>query len=127
MSSRYAPLFNVEAVAEERIQEAIRRGDFDNLPGAGRPLELDEDLLVPAEVRVAYRILKNAGCVPPEVTQRREIAELEASLPKLEPRERVRALQKLQLLRTRLGAQRSRSLSLNRYYERKIIEKLGGG
>jgi len=61
------------------------------------------------------------------VTQRREIAELEASLPKLEPRERVRALQKLQLLRTRLGAQRSRSLSLNRYYERKIIEKLGGG
>ena len=127
MSSRYAPLFNVEAVAEERIQEAIRRGDFDTLPGAGRPLELDEDLLVPAEVRVAYRILKNAGCVPPEVTQRREIAELEASLPKLEPRERVCALQKLQLLRTRLGAQRSRSLSLNRYYERKIIEKLGGG
>lgn len=127
MSSRYTPLFNADAVAEERIQEAIRRGDFDHLPGAGRPLALDDDLLVPAEVRIAYRILKNSGHVPPEILQRREITELEAALPRLENAERIRALQKLQLLRTRLGAQRSRTLHLNSYYERKIMEKLGGG
>lgn len=127
MSTRHTHLFNADAIAEERIQEAIRRGEFDHLPGAGKPLELDDDRLVPAEVRIAYRILKNSGYVPPEVLERREIAELEATLPKLENAERTRALQKLQLLRTRLGAQRSRTLHLNSYYERKIMEKLGGG
>lgn len=127
MSIRYTPLFNADAVAEERIQEALRRGDFDHLPGAGKPLELDDDRLVPAEVRIAFRILKNGGYVPPEVLQRREIAELEAKLPALKQEERSRALQKLQLLRTRLGAQRGRALHGNVYYERKLIEKLGGG
>lgn len=126
MSVRYTPMFNVDAVAEERIQEALRRGDFDHLPGSGKPLELDDDRLVPAEVRIAFRILKNAGYVPPEVLQRREIAELEAKLPTLKIADRSRALQKLQLLRTRLGAQRGRALRVDAYYERKIIEKLGG-
>ena len=127
MSTRFAPLFNADAVAEERIQEAMRKGAFDDLPGAGKPLELDDDRLVPAEVRVAYRILKNVGYVPPEVLQRREIADLEALLPSLGEEERTRALLKLQLLRTRLGAQRSRTLHANAYYERKIVEKLAGG
>lgn len=63
MASLFSGL-NLEAVAEERIQEAIRRGDFDNLPGTGKPLELDDDLLVPPELRVANRVLKNAGLVP---------------------------------------------------------------
>ena len=65
---------NFDSIAEERIAEAIRRGDFDNLPGAGKPLEFDDDLLVPIEIRVANRILKNAGFVPPEVTERTEIS-----------------------------------------------------
>jgi hypothetical protein len=75
---------------------------------------------------VAYRILKNSGYVPPEVLERREIAELEARLPALKATERSHALQKLQLLRTRLGAERGRALLANAYYERRIIEKLGG-
>ena len=126
MSVRYTPLFNVDAVAEERIQEALRRGDFDHLPGAGKPLELDDDRLVPAEIRVAYRILKNSGYVPPEVLERREIAELEARLPALKAPDHLHALQKLQLLRTRLGTQRGRALRVDAHYERRIIEKLGG-
>lgn len=126
MSVRYTPLFNADAVAEERIQEALRRGAFDHLPGSGKPLDLYDDRLVPAEVRIAFRILKNAGYVPPEVLERREIAELEAKLPGLKIADRSHALQKLQLLRTRLGAQRGRTLRLNAHYERKIIDKLGG-
>ena len=52
----------LEIIAERKIEEAIARGDFDNLPGAGRPLDLDdEDPLWPEEVRMAKRILKNAG------------------------------------------------------------------
>ena len=50
-------------LAERRIEEAVARGELDNLPGAGRPLDLDdEDPLWPEEVRMAKRILKNADC-----------------------------------------------------------------
>lgn len=58
---------------ERRIDEARRRGAFDDLPGEGRPLELDDDRLVPEELRVAFRILKNAGYVPPEVEALRDL------------------------------------------------------
>ena len=58
---------------ERRIDEARRAGAFDDLPGAGRPLELDDDRLVPEELRVAWRILKNAGFVPPEVEALRDL------------------------------------------------------
>lgn len=64
-------------LAEQKIAEAVSRGEFDDLPGAGRPLELDDDALVPEELRLAYRILKNAGFVPPEVAALNEIAALE--------------------------------------------------
>jgi Domain of unknown function (DUF1992) len=125
--SRCGPVFLPEALVEERIQEAIRRGDFDDLPGAGQPLALDDDRLVPPEARIGYRILKNAGFVPPEVLERREIAELQDRLAVLaDAAERARALTKLALLRTRLGAKRSRALSRNAYYERKIIDRLRG-
>lgn len=127
MSDHPAPLFDISAIAEERIQEAMRRGDFDHLPGTGQPLTLDDDRLVPVELRAAYRILKNAGYVPPEVLARREIADLEAALPTLDQRARVRALQKLQLLRTHLGAARSRALQTNSAYTYKILDKLGKG
>ncbi|MCL4185158.1 MAG: DUF1992 domain-containing protein, partial [Burkholderiaceae bacterium] len=58
---------------ERRIDEARRAGAFDDLPGAGRPLELDDDRLVPEELRVAWRILKNAGFLPPEVEALRDL------------------------------------------------------
>jgi Domain of unknown function (DUF1992) len=67
----------LEFIAERRIAEAVSRGDFDDLPGAGQPLDLTDDALVPEELRVAYRILKNAGFVPPEVEALNEIAALE--------------------------------------------------
>jgi len=57
----------LDFLAEKAIQDAIARGELDALPGAGRPLNLDDDALIPEELRLAYRILKNAGCVPAEV------------------------------------------------------------
>ena len=56
----------LEWIAERRIAEAVSQGEFDNLPGAGRPLDLDEDALVPEELRMARRILKNADVPLPE-------------------------------------------------------------
>lgn len=69
-----------ETLIEQRIREATERGEFDNLPGEGQALPLDDDLLVPEEVRVAYRILKNAGYVPPEAEQLTEINQLIAQV-----------------------------------------------
>jgi len=57
----------LEFIAEQKIAEAIARGELDALPGAGRPLELDDDALIPEELRAANRILKNAGLTPTEV------------------------------------------------------------
>src|SRR5258708_7181294 len=51
-------------IAERRIQEAIDEGKFDNLPGKGKPLDLEVDMSTPPHLRVANRILKNAGVLP---------------------------------------------------------------
>lgn len=58
--------------AERHIIDAQRKGEFDNLPGYGEPLTLDDDSCVPEELRSGYRLLKNAGCLPPELEQRKE-------------------------------------------------------
>lgn len=58
--------------AERHITDAQRKGEFDNLPGQGEPLILDDDSCVPEELRSGYRLLKNAGCLPPEIEQRKE-------------------------------------------------------
>lgn len=65
-----------EALIEARIADAQRQGELDDLPGAGRPQDLDDDAWVPAELRMAYRLLKNAGVVPPEVHDLNEIGAL---------------------------------------------------
>lgn len=58
--------------AERHILDAQRKGELDNLPGSGEPLSLDDDSRVPAELRAGYRLLKNAGCLPPELEHRKE-------------------------------------------------------
>lgn len=59
-------------LVEQRIREAMRKGELSGLPGEGKPLALDDDAMVPEELRVAHRILKNAGYAPPEVEALRE-------------------------------------------------------
>jgi hypothetical protein len=96
----------LDFIAEQRIAQAIENGDFDELPGAGKPLELDDDSLVPEDLRLAYRILKNAGFVPPEVETLNEIAALERLVTK-----DSKAARKLALLKARIEA---------RYYEKAV-------
>jgi DnaJ-like protein len=77
-------------IAENRIREAMEQGEFDNLPGAGQPLSLEEYFSTPEDLRMAYSILKNANCRPLEVELLNEIARLEqvlASAPDAPSRE----------------------------------------
>lgn len=64
-------------IAEAKINDAIQRGEFDDLPGAGRPLELEDLSHVPPHLRLGYKVLRNANVVPPEVEMRREMYSLD--------------------------------------------------
>src|SRR2546422_5971535 len=95
----------LDFLAERRIAEAVSRGELDDLPGQGQPLPLDDEPLVPEDLRVAYRILKNGGFVPAEVQTFNEIAQLErfvAAEAGDDTAARAKALKKLALLRTRV-------------------------
>jgi hypothetical protein len=109
----------LDRIAEQRIADAVQAGAFDDLPGAGRPLDLGDDLLVPEELRAAYRILRNAGYLPPEVEARREAANLRALLAAAagdgpDDPVRRRALARLALIEFALEA-KGRSLRASGY------------
>jgi hypothetical protein len=67
-------------IADNRIREAMEQGEFDNLPGAGQPLNLEEYFSAPEDVRMAHSVLKNANCRPMEVELLHEIARLEQAV-----------------------------------------------
>jgi hypothetical protein len=68
-----------EKIAEQKIREAMEQGEFDDLPGAGKPLkDLDSYFATPEDVRVGYSVLKNSGFVPEEVEIKREIESLQS-------------------------------------------------
>jgi len=69
-----------EETVEAQIREAQARGDFDNLPGKGKLIDLTDYFNTPEEVRVAQSLLKNAGMVPVEIELLQEIAVLKDSL-----------------------------------------------
>lgn len=70
-------MFGFDKIIENKIQEAIQNGDFDNLPGKGKPLGIDDLSNVPDHFRMAYKILKNAGVLPEEMQIKKEIAIIE--------------------------------------------------
>ncbi len=117
----------LEALAEQKIREAVERGEFADLPGQGRPLDLTGDPLVPEDLGIAYRILKNTGLVPPWLEAQKEIRDLEQLIQGMEAGpERSRALRKLHLLNTKLSAsQRSGgNLRVEAQYYAKLVERL---
>lgn len=73
-------MFLIDEWAERHISSALKRGELENLSGEGKPLQLDDDSHVPADLRAGYRLLKNAGCLPPEIEQRKEAATLASLL-----------------------------------------------
>lgn len=116
----------LDRLAEANIEEAIGQGALDDLPGAGRSLELDDDSMVPENLRAAYRILKNSGHLPREVTIYSEIRDVESLIGRIEHGgERASAVKRLSLLRARLGSERCTTLSLEGEYYQAVMEKLG--
>jgi hypothetical protein len=97
-----------EKIVEDRIKKAQYRGDFDNLSGAGEPLDLHDDRHIPEDLRLAYKILKNADCLPPEIELKKEILRTEDLLANMSnTAERYSTLKKLNFLILKLNAARN--------------------
>jgi hypothetical protein len=117
-----------DKIAEKKIREAIDNGEFDNLPGRGKPLRLEDDRHIPQDIRLAHKILKNADCLPPELELRKEIFSIEELLDGVkDTKEKYRQIKKLNYLVMKLNMSRRSPLDLEKnqlYYDR-IVEKMG--
>jgi hypothetical protein len=122
-------MFLLEIIAEERIREAMARGEFANLPGSGKPLHLEDDVMIPEDLRVAYKILKNAGCIPPELELRKEILTLRDLLRTIEDddakRDKIRELN-YKLLKLSIMGRRTVNLDEFPEYKERILGKMAG-
>lgn len=108
----------------------MARGEFDNLPGKGQPLHLEDDSHLPPDLRIAYKILKNADCLPPELQLRKDIQTTEELLAGIkDTQQKYRQMKKLNYLIMKLNMMRRVSPLLEehqRYYP-KVLEKISGG
>ena len=119
------PLF--QRLAEQRILEAQRRGEFDDLPGKGKPLELEDLSWVPDELRIGYMVLKNAHVLPPEAELLKDMHILEDLLKHVEDEGERKALAKSihwKVIRLDMLKRRSMPVNAVREYSRKLITKV---
>lgn len=115
-------------IIEERIRVAQKKGEFDNLPGSGKPLVLEEYGNVPEDLRLAYKILKNADCLPPEIELMKEIRQTEDLLASLKDTdEKYRVLKKINFLIMKLNTERNRPImnEMPQQYLAKVVEQIG--
>jgi hypothetical protein len=116
-----------ERLAENRILEAIEAGEFDNLQGKGRPLDLQDDSYIPPELRMAYKILRNADCLPPELELRKEVVTLQDLVASMEDEaEKLKQMRRLNFLMMKLNMMRPVSAQVLEHdlYTPKILERL---
>jgi hypothetical protein len=121
-------MYAFEIIAERKIREAMDRGEFDNLSMSGRPLPADGLENIPVELRMAYKILKNAGIIPEEAELKKSIHNLNQLIRachESENRDRLRKeLNAKQLRYNMLVERRTGRIADHAYYAR-IMEKLG--
>jgi hypothetical protein len=121
-------MFGHSKIVEQRIREAMEKGEFDNLPGHGKPLHIEDDRHIPEDLRLAYKILKNADCLPPEVEALREIRQMEDLLETLpDERERYKVVKKInyRIMKLNMAGRKSPLLEEKQLYYSKLIDRSG--
>ncbi len=118
----------LDRLAETRIREAAERGELRGLEGEGRPLPrsaLEGLELVPEALRPGYRLLKNAGFIPPELEPHRALREVEELLAMVrDPAEEERLGRRLRLLQEQVARRRGRRLDLDAAYLERLRRRL---
>ncbi|GHT93236.1 hypothetical protein AGMMS49545_12150 [Betaproteobacteria bacterium] len=116
----------LDTLVEQRIKDASARGEFNNLPGQGAPLLMEDDLLTPEEHRVANRILKNAGLTPPAVESLRHLRTLRHELAQTANEAEQRRLRaRILALDLTLESARGHAMRVPESYRQAMLEKLG--
>ncbi len=100
---------------------------FDNLPGKGKPLRLDDDSRIAPHLRASYRILRNAGILPPEMQLRKEISDLRQLLSEVQCETDARVLVREineKILASNIMGGFSVSLEMDQIYSERVVERL---
>jgi hypothetical protein len=116
-------------IAERRILEAIQNGEFYDLEGKGKPIVFEDDTWIPEDLRMAYRFLKNAGCIPPELEMRNELINMCSLMNTIDDdKERLKKIRELNFKLLKLNLTRKKPLNFENFpeYENTIINKLTG-
>jgi hypothetical protein len=117
-----------EKTVEERILAAQKQGAFDDLPHSGKPLAHDDRRHVSEELRLGYKILKNADCLPPEIELKKQIVHIESLLDGMEDtREAYRLMKKLNFLILKLNSFRQGPIAfeMQQHYNEKLVRRFG--
>jgi hypothetical protein len=115
----------LDALVEQRINDACAKGEFFDLPGQGQPLILDDAPLIPETLRVAHRILKNAGLAPPAIESLRRLRDLRQALAQSDNEAEQRHLSaRILALDLTLEHARGTPMRLPEAYRQPLLERL---
>jgi hypothetical protein len=121
-------MFGFQKIIEKRIQEAQKKGEFDDLPGQGEPLDIEDDTHIPEDLRLAYKILKNADCLPPELEIKKEIRQMEDMLDGIpDEKEKYRMIKRInyKIMRLNMMGNESPALEEQQIYYKRLVDKFG--
>lgn len=121
-------MIGYQKIIEKRIKEAQEKGEFDDLPGHGEPIKMEDDSHIPEDLRLAYKILKNADCLPPEIELKKEIRQMEDMLANIpDEKEQYRLIKKInyKIMKLNMMGNKSPLLDETQIYYKKIVDRLG--
>ncbi|MBW2609848.1 MAG: DUF1992 domain-containing protein [Deltaproteobacteria bacterium] len=121
------PIFGYQKIIEQKIKEAADKGEFDNLPGQGEPLKQDDYFSIPEDLRLSYKILKNADCLPPELELKKEIRQMEDMLENIpDEKEKYRQIKRInyKIMKLNMMGHSSPLLEETQIYYKKMLDKL---
>ena len=114
-------------IAEQRISLAIEEGSLSFEKWKNKPLRLEDDHFVPADLKMAYKMLKNSGYLPPEIEDKKEIQRIEDLIAHTEDEHvRLKQMKKLNLMLMKVDARRKtpKNIKLQDEYYSKVVERV---
>lgn len=121
-------MFAFQKIVEKRIKDAQERGDFEDLPGHGEPINIEDNSHIPEDMRLTYKILKNADCLPPELQLRKEIRQMEDLLEGIpDEKEKYRQIKKInyKIMQLNMMGRGSPLMGETEIYYKKLLDKAG--
>ena len=112
--------------SSDELWDMYENGEFDNLSGKGEPLSLEDDSHIPEELRVAYKILKNANVLPPEIELAKDIQSIESLLSSItDEGERYQQIKILNNKIMKFNLMRNSAIPLEKqqFYYKKLVKR----